>query len=140
MFIDASIIVAILAQEPGWERLVSRLGDPSTPKFTSPIAKFEAVISVTRAGAERSGLRPTARDMEIVEAAVIDIMRDFGIAEMPIDSTTGEGAVAASKRYGKVVGHRARLNLGDCFAYACAKSLNVPLLYKGDDFALTDLA
>ena len=38
------------------------------------------------------------------------------------------------------VGHPARLNMGDCFAYACAKRLDAPLLYKGDDFARTDLA
>lgn len=41
--------------------------------------------------------------------------------------------------YGKVVGHPAKLNLGDCFAYACAKAIEVPLLYKGDDFVRTDL-
>ena len=40
---------------------------------------------------------------------------------------------------GKAVGHQADLNLGDCFAYACAKKLDVPLLYKGNDFLLTDL-
>lgn len=42
--------------------------------------------------------------------------------------------------YGKIVGHAARLNLGDCFAYACAKSQGVALAYVGTDFALTDLA
>ena len=42
--------------------------------------------------------------------------------------------------YGRGQGSPARLNMGDCFAYAMAKRLGVPLLYKGDDFALTDLA
>jgi ribonuclease VapC len=49
-------------------------------------------------------------------------------------------ALSGSATYGKAVGHPADLNLGDCFAYACAKALNVPLLYKGNDFSQTDLA
>ncbi len=56
-----------------------------------------------------------------------------------IDAKIGSLAIEASMRYGKAVGHSADLNMGDCFAYACAKSLNVPLLYKGEDFAKTDL-
>jgi len=46
----------------------------------------------------------------------------------------------AARTYGKIVGHRAALNFGDCFSCAAAKSLGVGLLYKGNDFAFTDLA
>jgi ribonuclease VapC len=46
----------------------------------------------------------------------------------------------ARDRYGKGTGHPARLNLGDCVSYAMAKKAGVPLLYKGNDFAQTDLA
>ena len=42
-------------------------------------------------------------------------------------------------RYGKGTGHPAGLNFGDCFSYAIARRRNLPLLYKGDDFARTDL-
>jgi ribonuclease VapC len=49
-------------------------------------------------------------------------------------------AIAVSGIYGKIVAHKAELNFGDCFAYACAKSHKLPLLYKGDDFVHTDLA
>jgi ribonuclease VapC len=52
----------------------------------------------------------------------------------------GRRALDASAVYGKVVGHRADLNFGDCFTYACAKHLGVPLIYKGKDFAHTDIA
>ena len=45
----------------------------------------------------------------------------------------------AHRRFGKGMGHSAQLNFGDCFSYALAKSLNVPLLYKGNDFAKTDI-
>jgi ribonuclease VapC len=47
-------------------------------------------------------------------------------------------ALDAHARFGKGV-HPAKLNMGDCFAYACARANGVPLLYKGDDFALTDI-
>ena len=47
-------------------------------------------------------------------------------------------ALEAHARFGRGR-HPARLNMGDCFAYACARSRGVPLLYKGEDFALTDI-
>jgi ribonuclease VapC len=48
-------------------------------------------------------------------------------------------AVAAYQRFGKGSGAKAKLNFGDCAAYALAKSLDIPLLFKGDDFAATDI-
>lgn len=57
-----------------------------------------------------------------------------------IDDTIGETALDAMATYGKVVAHPADLNFGDCFAYATAKRHRVKLLYKGEDFALTDMA
>lgn len=48
-------------------------------------------------------------------------------------------ARAAYVRYGRGSGHPARLNMGDCFSYALAKSRNLPLLFKGDDFIHTDI-
>ena len=56
------------------------------------------------------------------------------------DLQLGGGALEAARTYGKAVGHEADLNFGDCFAYACAKGYRAALLYKGDDFAKTDLA
>jgi ribonuclease VapC len=50
-----------------------------------------------------------------------------------------EAALAAYLRYGKGIDPRARLNMGDCAAYALAKGLNAPLLFKGTDFAATDV-
>jgi ribonuclease VapC len=54
------------------------------------------------------------------------------------DTPVTQAALDAYLRFGKGR-HPARLNLGDCFAYALAKALDAPLLYKGDDFALTDV-
>jgi ribonuclease VapC len=63
----------------------------------------------------------------------------LGITTVPIGSAETAEAVIAHRRYGK--GHHpARLNMGDCFAYACARTNNARLLYKGDDFSHTDLA
>ena len=70
--------------------------------------------------------------------------RDFDLLlkslAVEIDTSPGDpsGAMAAYLAYGR--GHHpARLNLGDVFAYALAKSLDAPLLYKGDDFVRTDI-
>lgn len=62
---------------------------------------------------------------------------DFEI--MPFDEAQVREAVAAFGRYGKGIDPRARLNLADCAAYALAKSMNLPLLFKGNDFAATDI-
>lgn len=58
---------------------------------------------------------------------------------VPITTDDAGRALDAFARYGKGTGHPARLNMGDCFAYAVARNHGVPLLYKGEDFALTDL-
>jgi ribonuclease VapC len=130
MFVDASALVAILTEEVGAEVLSERL-ESGQDLITSPIAVFETIASVARKG----HLPP--------EATAIDVhafLAGAGIATVDVDEGAGAGAVAAHARYGKGSGHPARLNLGDCFAYAMAKQYGVPLLYKGNDFAQTDLA
>ena len=57
---------------------------------------------------------------------------------MPITAEMGRAALSAFDRYGRGR-HSAALNMGDCFAYACARQLDLPLLFKGDDFPLTDI-
>ena len=64
-------------------------------------------------------------------------------AKIEVEPVTEEQVQVARKawrRYGKGSGHVARLNFGDCFSYALAKSLGEELLYKGADFAHTDVA
>ena len=71
-------------------------------------------------------------------------VREFlGVAAIRAVSITereAETALAAFFRYGKGCRHPAQLNLGDCFAYAVAKSHRTALLFKGDDFSKTDIA
>jgi ribonuclease VapC len=58
---------------------------------------------------------------------------------VPFDEAQLRAAVAAFDRYGKGIHPRARLNLADCAAYALAATMNAPLLFKGNDFAATDV-
>lgn len=78
--------------------------------------------------------------MNVVEAE-LEVLAYAGSAEITIieiGAREATMAVNAFARFGKGL-HPAKLNMGDCFAYACAKTHGVPLLYKGDDFALTDI-
>jgi ribonuclease VapC len=61
------------------------------------------------------------------------------IMVVPFDEPMAEAAFEAFKRYGKGQGHKAQFNIIDCAAYALAKARNLPLLFKGNDFAATDV-
>jgi ribonuclease VapC len=130
MFLDASAIVAIIAREPGYKPLLDRL-EQAAEAISSPIAVWEAAIALSRIG----GQSP------VTEAnRVRDLLSQVDATIMPVTEETGHAAVLAFQRYGKGTGHPAQLNLGDCFAYAMARTLDIAFLYKGDDFAQTDLA
>ena len=68
-----------------------------------------------------------------------DLIRELPIAIVPFDAEQAETARRAYERYGKGRRHPAQLNFGDTFAYALASSRGLPLLYKGEDFARTDI-
>jgi ribonuclease VapC len=129
MFLDASAIVSIIAREADAEALAARLAEASD-LYTSPIAVYEAVLGLARTGS-----------MSINDAYSMldDFLEQVRAVIMPINAEIGRAAVAAFERYGKGR-HQAALNMGDCFAYACARELDVPLLYMGNDFPQTDIA
>jgi ribonuclease VapC len=138
MFIDASVIVAILGREPGHEELEKRLVDIDGPFFVSPLVKFEASVALARQKATH--IKPSPELLRQAQRAVDAFVEDIAAEEVTISPEVGRFALDASATYGKAVGHVADLNFGDCFAYACAKALKVSLLYRGNDFAHTDLA
>ena len=138
MFIDASVIVALLLREPGYEELEKRLADAGGPLSISPLVIFEASTSLAWQKSPKG--KPSAELLHQAHKAVKAFVDDVSADEMAISPDIGSIAIDASATYGKLTGHPANLNFGDCFAYACAKTLRVPLLYKGNDFALTDLA
>ena len=129
MFVDASAIVAILAGEDEAELLAEALESAAEP-ITSPIAVWEAAASISR----KTGQRADAELPRIL--AFLDVAR---VAIAPVDMTIAAAAILAFDRYGRRSGHRAELNMGDCFAYAFAKQGDVVLLYKGKDFPQTDV-
>jgi ribonuclease VapC len=128
MFIDASAWAAMLLEEPEAEAFRAKLADAPVV-LTSAIAGWETVRAVTRA--TRHGQDEAAKRLH-------DLQRIFGAVLVPIAANEQTLALEAHARFGKGV-HPARLNMGDCFAYACAMAHGVPLLFKGDDFSLTDI-
>lgn len=76
------------------------------------------------------------------QAAVLEFwqwLADNRIEIVPFDAVQAHEAAAAFDRYGKGIDPKARLNLADCAAYALAKTMKAPLLFKGEDFAATDV-
>ena len=142
MFVDASAIVAILGREPGHEEIEKRMAGVEGRFFVSPLVKFEASVALARQKASVKGMnvRPSPELLRQAQKAVDAFVEDLDAEEIAITPEVGRRALDACAAYGKVVGHRADLNFGDCFAYACAKHLGVPLIYKGKDFAHTDVA
>ena len=129
MFLDASAMIAIIARESDAAALAQRLRQASEV-YTSPIAIYESVLGLARLG------NASVQDAQIVLERFLEQLR---AQIMPITAEIGRGALTAFERYGKGR-HSAALNMGDCFAYACARELDLPLLFKGDDFPLTDVS
>ena len=128
MFIDASAIVAMMTNESDAEALSARLMAADS-RMTSPMALWEASVAYSRI----LGLDPQTALRE-VEAYI----RPLEIEVIAIAPTMVAAAVEAYQRFGKGR-HPAGLNFGDCFAYACARHLDIPLLYMDDDFPQTDI-
>ncbi|MFT6533802.1 MAG: ribonuclease VapC [Limimaricola cinnabarinus] len=141
MFVDASALVAILKSEPEASKFLAALEGAEGRALTSPVARFEAVISLAIQMARARGeVHMTAEDHDMAEELVGGLLEEIGARELDVTEIIGRAARQAALTYGKVTGHPAKLNMGDCFSYAMAKSSGVRLLYKGDDFAQTDVA
>lgn len=142
MFLDASVLVAIFNREPDGEALERRVAAAEGRIYVSPIVMYEATLAVARVAWAQDRDQGLSRSEVIARsgAALAAYLDAIGAVEIQIDAAIGRGAIAVAATYGKAIGHKADLNMGDCFSYACAKSLDLPLLYKGNDFALTDLA
>jgi len=128
MFVDTSAIVAILCGEDDAAELAGRLA-AAERRFTSPVVRLEACMVL----ASRLDISPAQAN-----ALFEDFLDEAHVAIAPINDKIGVLAVACFESYGKGR-HPARLNLGDCLSYACAKAYRSPLLFKGDDFSQTDI-
>jgi ribonuclease VapC len=123
--IDSSVIVAIYKGEADSVRLTERIAAYKR-KLMSAATWLEAAMVCESA----------SPGGEIDFSRLID---DFGIELVPLTAEQARLAFDAFKRLGKGRGTKASLNFGDCFVYALAKELSVPLLFKGGDFARTDI-
>ncbi|MGL4439058.1 MAG: type II toxin-antitoxin system VapC family toxin [Bosea sp. (in: a-proteobacteria)] len=128
VFVDASALVAMIASEPQADQLSDRVGKGGL-FFTSPIAVYEAVLAIARL---------SDGDTSRASSDVRAFLDRGAISVTPVDIEHAEGAVDAFQRFGKGR-HKAKLNMGDCFAYAVAKSRNASILFVGDDFTHTDI-
>jgi len=139
--VDASVIVAILNEEPGFEELEKRIEDAGPQLFVSPLVRFEAVTAMMKIELIRRGYKGDRQEIASKVRELVDaFIETMAARTIVIDDTIGETALDAMATYGKMVAHPADLNLGDCFAYAAAKRHRVKLLYKGNDFVQTDMA
>jgi len=120
---DASALVAISESER------------DAPKFAAALESNETVIASINY--VETGIILISRGRLVSQADLDQWLDRIGVSIVRGEAL-GALAMAAYRRFGRGY-HPAKLNLGDCFAYALAKSLDAPLLYKGDDFALTDV-
>lgn len=123
--VDTSALIAIILGEPDAEQLARVM--QATTVVVSAASLFEAaMVAESRQGPD------AARDLQL-------LLERYAVTIRPVDAEVAWTAHVAWRRFGKGR-HPAGLNYGDCFSYALAKTLGVPLLYKGDDFSQTDVA
>ena len=123
--IDTSALVAILFGETEADRFADLVRSQRTVLIGVPTAlEFHLVVQGRSYGRAASEAR--------------ELLASPGLVVVPFDERHLARAMLAFDRYGKGR-HPARLNFGDCMAYAVAAVADVPLLYKGDDFARTDI-
>jgi ribonuclease VapC len=125
MIVDSSAVIAILLREPDAERFARSIAN-------APICLMSAVTRV------ELSFVIEGRHGDAGRADLDRFLADAQVEVASIGPEQAEIAIEAFRRYGKGR-HRARLNIGDCFAYALAKATDQPLLFKGDDFNHTDL-
>jgi len=125
MILDSSAIIAILRNEPDARKLAAALQQ-------APIRRVSAVTWV-----EAAIVADCNRD-PLLSRRFDDLLRDVHVRVETVTPMHAEIARDAYRDFGKGR-HKAGLNFGDCFAYALAKEMNEPLLFKGDDFAHTDV-
>jgi ribonuclease VapC len=120
--VDTSIISAICFREPGFEGYLRFLAHCDTLWMAAPTRLELGIVSANRGVSELAS----------------QLLVNHGIQIISFDETMALAAIEAFECYGKGR-HKAALNFGDCCSYALAKTRSIPLLYQGDDFALTDV-
>jgi ribonuclease VapC len=124
--VDSSALVAILLKEPEHQEFEDII--TSGEQCVMSAVNVHETATVLRL---RHGAAAVERFWQFLTDVEIDII--------PFDEAQVRAAAVSFDRYGKGINSKARLNLSDCAAYALAKTMNAPLLFKGNDFTQTDL-
>ncbi|MEW6282661.1 MAG: type II toxin-antitoxin system VapC family toxin [Candidatus Eremiobacterota bacterium] len=126
MIVDTSAVVAILRNEPEASLFAHAIDQAETRKI-SAVSFVEAAVVID------GGRDPVA------SRKFDELIRTAHLVVVPVCEEQARIAREACRDYGKGTGHPARLNFGDCFAYALSRATGEPLLFKGEDFGHTDI-
>jgi ribonuclease VapC len=126
LILDTSAIVAIVFREAEEEEFLRKIGTAVAVGVGAPTLAETAIVLAARLGEESQRL-------------LFLLVQRAGIVVVPFGTAHWQLASEAWLRYGRGR-HPAKLNFGDCLAYATARLAGRPLLCKGDDFSKTDLA
>ncbi len=124
--VDASALLAILESEAEADEFIRRIKADDHPMISA--------VGVLEAGMVMRGRQGPDGIADVM--ALVKVMK---LEVVAFDADLATAALVAFDIYGKGIHSRARLNMGDCAAYALAKSRNARLLFKGDDFTATDI-
>ena len=127
MIVDTSAVIAILRNEQDAMSYAKAIADASIRRISA--ANYVEIAAVIDG----------SRD-PVASRRLDDLLREARFVIEPVTESQARIAREAYRDFGRGSGHAARLNLGDCFAYALAKVLDEPLLFKGDNFIHTDVA
>jgi ribonuclease VapC len=126
VIVDASALIAIINLKPDGPRYEAALEASSVNRISAATwLEVGIVIDGTRD--------------PLLSRRLDEILAEGGFVVEPVTETQARIARDAYRDFGKGSGHAAGLNYGDCFAYALARELGEPLLFKGDDFRHTDI-
>jgi ribonuclease VapC len=127
MILDTSAIIAILRDELEAEQFAEAIAETGQTRISA--------VNYVEGAAVIDGSRDP-----VASRRYDDLLREARVTIEPVTEAQARIAREAYRDFGKGSGHPARLNFGDCFAYALAREMGEPLLYKGNDFSRTDVA
>jgi ribonuclease VapC len=126
VIVDTSVLVTLIREEA------------ATARFIPVLNRNVGKLKMSTASYLEAGIVIDANDDPVVSAKLDEIVRLFEIELVPVSAFHARTAREGYRTFGKGR-HPAKLNFGDCFAYALARATGEPLMFKGDDFSLTDV-
>lgn len=126
MIVDSSAVMAVL------------LDESESGEILDVVAAAESVLMSEGTFIEL-GIVVDRRENPVLSRRLDQLLESWGVEFVAVDRAQGVRARQAHRDFGRGSGHRAQLNFGDCFAYALASTTGEALLFKGDDFAHTDV-